>query len=76
MKAETKAQILEALGHAEAAEGLYFRNLWHLHEEDERTQVLADEVEILDVLKELIAEGRISMDESGKEVIFKLVREP
>lgn len=73
IRTEIKTQILTALSHPEAAEGLYFRNLWHLHEEDERPAVEANEVDILDALKELISEGRVSMDETGKEVIFKKV---
>jgi hypothetical protein len=68
-----KTQILAALGHPEASDGLYFRNLWHLHEEDERAPVEGDEVSILDALKELIELGQVEMDETGKEVIFKLV---
>lgn len=71
-KDNVKSQILEALGHPEAEEGLYFRNFWNLHEEDERPKVEGDEVEILDALRELLDEGKILMDESGKEVVFQL----
>ena len=67
-----KTQILKALGHPEAEEGLYFRNLWLLHEEDERPPVVAEEVEILDALRELLDEGKIMMDESGKEAVFQI----
>ena len=67
-----KHQILRALEHSEAEEGLYFRNFTLLHEEDQRPAVLADEVQILDALKELIQEGKVRMDDSGKEVIFFL----
>ena len=67
-----RAQILTALAHPEAEEGLYFRNLYHLHEEDERPAVEGDEVAILDMLKVLIAEGQVSMDETGSEAVFKL----
>jgi len=69
-------QILNALGHQEASDGLYFRNLWHLHEEDERAPVEGDEVSILDALKELIAAGLVETDDSGKEVIFQLTKLP
>jgi hypothetical protein len=71
-KTKVKSQILKALSHPEAEEGLYFRNFSLLHEEDERPPVVANEVEILDALKELLKEGRITMDESGKEVVFQL----
>ena len=67
-----KAQILKALEHPEAEEGLYFRNLWLLHEEDERPPVVAEEVDILDALRELLDEGKIEMDESGKEAVFQI----
>ena len=67
-----KNQIISALSHPEAEEGLYFRNLFHLHEEDERPAVVAEQVEILEALKELISEDKIKMDESGEEAIFKL----
>lgn len=69
---KVKVQILKALQHNEADEGLYFRNFTLLHEEDQRPAVVADEVEILDALKELIDEGKVRMDESGEEVVFIL----
>lgn len=67
-----KNQIILALSHNEAEEGLYFRNLFHLHEEDERPAVIAEQVDILDALKELISEDKITMDETGEEPVFKL----
>lgn len=67
-----KTAILQALQHPEAEEGLYFRNFYHLHEEDERNAVVGDEVEILDALHELVQEGKVKMDESGEEVIFQM----
>lgn len=67
-----KTQILEALTHPEAEEGLYFRNFYHLHEEDERIKVDGEEFEILDALKDLISEGKVRADETGPEVIFFL----
>lgn len=65
-----KAQILVALQHIEAEEGLYLRNFNLLHEEDDRDPVLAEREEILVALNELVAEGRVRLDESGEEVIF------
>jgi hypothetical protein len=65
-----KAQILAALRHPEAEEGLYFRNFSHLHEEDERPMVEADEVAVLDALRELMDEGLVRMDETGPEAVF------
>jgi len=67
-----KDQIIRALEHPEADEGLYFRNLHYLHEEDDREPVAAPQEEILEALHELIAEGRVSMDSNGQEAIFRL----
>lgn len=67
-----KRQILAALAHPEADEGLYFRNFSNLHEEDERPAVEAGQEDILDALRELIDEGRVAMDDSEEEAIFKL----
>jgi len=71
-KQELKTQIIRALKHPEAEEGLYFRNLFHLHEEDERQPVSGEEMEILEALRELIHEGRVRMEEGGEEVVFHL----
>jgi hypothetical protein len=70
--AAIKSQIMEALSHPEAQEGLYFRNFYHHHEEDERIRVEGEQVEILDALRQLIEEGKVVADDSGKEVIFSL----
>ncbi len=67
-----KQEILSALSHPEAENGLYFSNLYVLHEEEERPAVSGTQVEILDALKDLIQEGKISADESGHEVRFIL----
>lgn len=73
-KKAIKEQILHALMHPEAEEGLYFRNFYHLHEADERDPVEGDEVSILDALKELIHEGQVVADDSGEELVFSLKR--
>jgi len=65
-------QILAALGHSEADEGLYFRNFYQLHEEDQRSIVEGDQEEILEVVKDLIDQGKIRVDDSGAEVVFFL----
>jgi len=67
-----KREILEVLQHPEAQDGLYFRNFFHLHEEDDRKPVVGDEVEILDALRELIDAGRVVMNDNGSEAIFQL----
>ena len=69
---ELKLKIIEALKHPEAEEGLYFRNFFHLHEEDERPRIEADETDILSALNELVRDGRVRLDNSGGEAIFIL----
>ncbi len=71
---DVKSQILEALRHPEAEEGLYFRNFYHLHEEDERPAVQAEEADILDALRELVGAGKVKLDESGPEAVFTLAQ--
>lgn len=69
-----KQQIIDALKHPEAEEGLYFRNFYHLHEADERKPVQGSEVEILDALKDLLVDGAVYQDDSGEELIFFLAK--
>lgn len=69
---EIKNQIIQALSHPEADEGLYFRNLYNLHEEDERKPVSGTQEEILEALKELMSEGKVMASEDGPEMIFML----
>lgn len=72
-RSAVKEQIISILGHPEADEGLYFRNFFHLHEEDERPALMASKAEALSALGELIDEGRIQIDETQDEMIFRLV---
>ncbi len=67
-----KAQILEALGHPEADEGLYFSNLYILHEEDERPRVTGSPLDIGQAVDELAAEGKVTLDNSGPEMVVFL----
>lgn len=69
-----KDQIMQALSHPEADEGLYFRNLYMLHEADERPAVEAEPEKILRALEELITEGHVHQDTSGEEPVFTVVR--
>ena len=70
--AKIKSQIIAALSHPEAGDGLYLRNFANLHEEDERDAVMGDEASILKALTELIAEGKVTIDESQGEAVFCL----
>jgi hypothetical protein len=65
-------QILNALKHPEAEEGLFLGNFHVLHEEDERPRVNASEEEILISLKELMRQGKVVADTKGEDVIFML----
>ena len=65
-----KKEILAALNHQEASDGLYFRNFQHLHEADDRDPVSGDELEVLEALKELIENKQVRVDDSGQEPIF------
>lgn len=67
-----KDQIINALTHPEADEGLYFRNFAHLHEEDDRPPVIADDVSIIKALEQLIDEGKVVVESPGEDAIFRL----
>lgn len=71
-KQQIETQIIQALSHPEAEEGLYFWNFTNLHEEDERQMVDGNEIEILDALRDLIKKKKIRMDDNGKDVVFFL----
>lgn len=69
-----KKEILAALEHPEAEDGLYFNNLTGLYEEEERPPVVGDEIDILDALKELLEEDRIKTMDGETGTIFILNR--
>jgi len=68
-----KAQILAALSHPEAEDGLYFNNLIVVHEEEERPIVEGDEAAVMAALEELLKDGRIRVSGEGDQRIFQLV---
>ncbi len=67
-----KKEILAALSHPEAEDGLYFNNLIVVHEEEERPIVRGEEGQIRAVLEGLISAGAIEVTGSGHETIYKL----
>lgn len=69
---EVKQQILRALDSGAAADGLFFRNFYQPWDEGQKPPVEAPEGQIIAALKELIAEGSVVMDDTGKEVIYHL----
>lgn len=64
--------ILSCLELPEAEEGLYLRNFLHVHEEDERPVIDANEAEILDALNDLIRDGKVQVQGFGEETVFIL----
>lgn len=67
---QVKSQILAALGHAEAEDGLYFRNLYHLHQVDNRPAVEAELGMIAEALEQLISEGAVHLQQFDDEIVF------
>jgi hypothetical protein len=66
-------QIVAALSHHEAEDGLYFNNLIVVHEEEERPIVEGDETAILQVLEDMRSEGLICVSGDGNQRIYALV---
>lgn len=73
-RSRIKREILEALQHAEAEDGLYFENLIAVHEEEERPVVVGEQLEILEALDELIHSGDVEADDSGEKPVFTIAR--
>jgi hypothetical protein len=69
-----KKQIVDALSHPEAEDGLYFNNLIVVHEEEERPIVAGDEREIRAALDQLKRDGKIEVVGEGETAIFQLRR--
>jgi hypothetical protein len=64
--------IIAALSHPEAEDGLYFRNFFTLHQEDDRPKVDAPKESILKALNTLIKSGKVKVDFDDLETTFKL----
>jgi len=69
-----KQEVVEALRHEEADEGLYFSNLYELHEEDERSPVSGEISVIEQAVKELVSEGRVTIRDDEGAVVLSLVK--
>lgn len=65
-----KSEILAALDHPEAEDGLYFTNLTNLYEEEERPAVSGGDEDILEALKELIQDGEVLTSTGEAGMIF------
>lgn len=75
MKDQTlRKQIIAALSHPEAEDGLYLNNLIVVHEEEERPLVEGDESVVSRVLEEMIADGEISVSGEGSQRIYSLLQ--
>lgn len=71
-QADIKREILAALSHPEAEDGLYFNNLIIVHEEEERPIVRGEEAEVVEALKDLVKAGTVETSGSGNETIYRL----
>jgi hypothetical protein len=71
-QADIKREILAALSHPEAEDGLYFNNLIIVHEEEERPIVRGEEAEVKEALSELVKAGTVEIHGAGPETIYKL----
>ena len=69
---EIKDDILKALAHPEAEEGLYLNNIQVVHEVEERPQVRGSLEEIEKALSQLVEEGKVTSLGEGANTIFKL----
>lgn len=67
-----KEEILQALAHPEAEDGLYLNNLLVVHEEEERNPVIGTQEEVLKALRELVDEGRVREHKGSESTIFSL----
>lgn len=67
-----REQILAALRHPEAEDGLYFNNLIVVHEEEERPIVEGHENDIQAVLDSMISEGVLSVVGEGNQRIYAI----
>ena len=65
-------ELIAALSHPEAEDGLYFENLVTVHEDEERPAVSGDQIEVLNALQRLIEAGTVTVDDSGEKPIFYL----
>ena len=67
-----KTELLDALSHGEAADGLFFCNFKLLHEEDERPYVNGSPKTVASALNELVREGKVYLWEENDRIVFKL----
>lgn len=67
-----REQILAALKHPEAEDGLYFNNLIVVHEEEERPIVEGAEMEVQKVLDTMVEEGELTVVGEGSQRIYSI----
>ena len=67
-----REQILAALKHSEAEDGLYFNNLIVVHEEEERPIVEGAEADVQRVLDAMVEAGELSVVGEGSQKIYSL----
>ena len=67
-----REQILAALKHSEAEDGLYFNNLIVVHEEEERPIVEGAEADVQRVLDAMVEAGELSVVGEGSQKIYSI----
>lgn len=70
---EVSNQVILALQHVEAEDGLYLDNFYHLHEEDERPPVTATPEQIFEALQILISDRKVRCEGLESEKVYKLL---
>ncbi len=70
---EVKREVLLALSHQEAEDGLFYSNFRSLHEEDERPTVNSPSNLLNEALTDLVRDGVIELGEVSDKVVFRLV---
>lgn len=67
-----REQILAALKHPEAEDGLYFNNLIVVHEEEERPIVEGAEADVQKVLDAMVEAGELTVVGEGSQKIYSI----
>jgi hypothetical protein len=67
-----KNQIINALNHTEAEDGLFFQNFIIVHESEDRQPVMTNDAGLIYALEDLVKDEKVSMGVMDGKVIFKI----
>lgn len=67
-----KEQIITALNHAEAEDGLFFQNFIIVHESEDRQPVTTNDAGLIYALEDLVKDEKVTMAAMDGKVIFQL----